>query len=318
MGLSFVFFGDGEWAAKTLDRLISDGHQPLAVVVRTNPSNDLCEAAARSHGVEVLQPVKASDPQFVEIVAGMEPEVCVSVSYDQIIRPALIDVPRKAFINCHAGKLPKYRGRNVVNWAIISGESHIGLTVHHIDAGVDSGDIILQRTFPILDSDDYGSVLVKLIEACPVLVSEVLSLIDSGADQRIPQDHSQATYYTGRANGDEWIDWEASSEDIFNKVRAITRPGPGATTKSNDRLLIVWKSRYDPGWPRYRAQAGAVIGISESGFPIVKTGDSTLELIEYEFSGSEEIKPELKIGSRLGPNMSEILNNLTNTRDQRG
>ena len=113
------------------------------------PSDLTLEKTARRLAIDVLQPEKVNATDFISTVAGLGPELCISMSYDQILRKALLELPELGFVNFHAGKLPYYRGRNVINWAIINNETSIGLTAHYLDQGIDTGDIILQRTLPI-------------------------------------------------------------------------------------------------------------------------------------------------------------------------
>ena len=295
--VSFILFGDGEWAALALSRLIADGHSAVAVVLRSAPSNELLSTAAKDKGIRILQPDGPSSPEFVETVARLAPDLCISFAYDRIIRKPLRQVPRLGFINCHAGALPEYRGRNVINWALINGEKRLGLTVHHIDSGIDTGDIIVQELLDIGWQDDYGSLLRRVTGGFPDLLSRAVSELASGTAERTPQDQSAGTYFPGRQPGDEWIDWADTSTDIYNFVRAITRPAPGARVRLSEREIIVWKARFEPTWPKYRAIPGAVVGLGPSGNPVVKTGDSTIELIEWEVvSGACK---RIRIGDRF-------------------
>ncbi len=141
--MDVVFFGDGLWATRCLQRLVDAGHVVRAVVLRRKPSEPTLADLAQRYGISVCHPAEANTPEFVAWVQSCRPDLNISVSYDQILRRPLLESARLGFINCHAGKLPYYRGRNVINWAIINNESEVGLTVHYIDAGIDTGDIIV-------------------------------------------------------------------------------------------------------------------------------------------------------------------------------
>jgi methionyl-tRNA formyltransferase len=271
--VKIVFFGDGAWAANTLSRLRSDGHEVLAVVLRCHPSTTELFEAVSSMRLPLLQPAMANSPDFVDRVRRLAPDLNVSVSYDQIIRRPLLDSAPLGFVNFHAGKLPNYRGRNVINWALINGEIEIGLTSHYMDEGVDTGDIILQTTLPIGWTDSYGDVLARVVEAFPDLVAETISLLQRGAGPRTPQAHLAGSYFAARGVGDEWLDWTDTSRNLHNKVRAISRPGPGARSRLGDGTVIIWRAFWDPSFPEYIATPGQVVGRREGEGVLVKTAD---------------------------------------------
>jgi methionyl-tRNA formyltransferase len=305
--VKLVFFGDGAWAAKSLSRLCEDGHEILAVVVRCRPSTSGLRETASSMGLPVFQPTGANSPEFIDRVKGMAPELNISVSYDQIIRRPLLESAPLGFVNFHAGKLPAYRGRNVINWALINGETEIGLTAHYMDEGIDTGDIILQRTLPVSWIETYGDVLSRAVDAFPALVSDTITMICGSTAPRRPQAHLPGTYFGGRGPGDEWLDWADTSRNLHNKVRAIARPGPGARTRLGERTVLVWRAFWDPSWSTYIANPGQVVGRSEDRGVLVKTGDSTLLVMEIEEESGGPGRPNWPIGTRLGmPVMSTL------------
>lgn len=298
-GARIAMFGDGKWAALTLQRLAASRHQVIATVLRRSPSDASFADAAAEEGVPVLQPERANDPAFVAAVRALAPDLIVSVAYDQILRGELRAVPRLGCLNVHAGALPKYRGRNVINWAIINGEREIGLTAHLIDEGIDTGDILLQQSLPIGWTDTYGDVLERVVEAIPSLIEQAVDQVADGSASPRRQDHSAATYCGGRVDGDEWIDWNATSRRVHNLIRGIASPGPGARTSLGGSQVTVWKGFYDPGWPEYLGTPGEVVGRNASGV-VVKTGDSTLLVQEVQVPGGERLVPTWPIGTRLG------------------
>jgi len=305
-----MFFGDGLWAARSLRRLHEDGHQLVGAVGRVKTSDTTYAAVADELGVTIERPGNCNSPEFLERVGELAPELGLSVAYDQIIGPSLIDAPSQGFINFHAGKLPFYRGRNIVNWAIINGEEEMGLTSHYVDEGIDTGDIILQQAFPVEWTDTYGDMLDKVIAAFPDMVSETVRLIAEGRVEPTPQAHLDGTYYGGRQDGDEWIDWSDTSRNIYNKIRAITHPGPGARTTLNGEVVLIWRATYDPSWPKYMAIPGQVVGRKGDQGIIVKTGDSTLLVREVQTSGSEPCCPRWPIGTRLGIDVTTRIRDL--------
>lgn len=303
--MKIVFFGDGPWATGCLFRLVQDGHSVHTVVLRRKPTDSGLEDLAREIGAEVRAPERANDSGFVQWLGSLEPDLNVSMSYNQILKQPILESARLGFINCHAGKLPYYRGRNVINWAIINNESEIGLTIHYMDQGIDTGDIILQSMLPIEWHDTYGSILTKVQDGFPPLLAEAVSLIANNRACRRQQDPGEGTYFSRRIPGDEWIDWQDSSLNIYNKIRAITHPGPGALTLLGEKTLILWQAQYDPSWPEYLAIPGQVVGVIPGQGVRVKTGDSVIVLssVQIEASPGEEAHeevPRFPIGTRLG------------------
>ena len=305
-GAGVVLFGDGKWAADTLRRLVRSRHRVTGAVLRRRPSDGLLEAAAQEAGIPVLRPARADEADFVAQVRALAPDLVVSVAYDQILRRGLREVARLGCLNAHAGALPRYRGRNVINWAIINGEREIGVTVHQIDDGIDTGDVVLQQMLPLAWTDTYGDVLARVVEAIPPLVERAVDQVVDGSAAPRPQDHAAATYCAGRADGDEWLDWALPSAQVHNLIRGISRPGPGARTTHDGVPVTVWKAYYDPAWPAYLGTPGQVVGRSGSGV-VVKTGDSTIRLEEVEAAGAPAGVPAWPIGTRLGGNVAQSL-----------
>lgn len=301
-----ALFGDGPWAAHSLELLAGEGYPIACVIERVAPSDESLEQTARMLGVPLLRPDRASAPEFVRELTTLAPDLGLSISYNQILRRVVLDLPRLGVVNFHAGMLPRYRGRNVINWAIINGEEEIGLTAHMVDEGIDTGAIIVQRALPIGWTDTYGDVLQRVVAAFPALVADTVRLVASGRAAPVPQDESAATYFGGREEGDEWLDWSATSRELHNKIRAITRPGPGARTVIGDRQLLIWRAHYEPDWPRYTATPGQVVGRSADGAAIVKTGDSTIRVHEVQHVGEESGAPGWRIGTRLGVNLNTL------------
>ena len=283
--MKLVFFGDGAWAANSLARLRQDGHEILAVVVRRRPSSGEPAETARSLGLPTLQPADANSPEFVARLRDFAPELNLSVSYDQIIRRPLLEAAPRGFVNFHAGKLPNYRGRNVVNWALINGETEIGLTAHFMDEGIDTGDILLQRTLPIGWTRHLWRRPVARRRRVPG--SRRRHSLPSSSGRRSPAGRkptSPAPTSPGVGRGTSgWTGPTRAGTSTTRSVR-ISRPGPGARTTLGGKTVIVWRAFWDPSWPSYLATPGQVVGRKKGEGVVVKTGDSTLLVTEIEES----------------------------------
>lgn len=231
---------------------------------------------------------------FIEQVKVYEADLFVSMSFNQIFGRVIRELPPLKTINCHAGKLPFYRGRNILNWVLINDEKEFGITVHYIDEGIDTGDIILQRVYEITDEDDYATLLERAYKGCAGLLHDAIKLIQDNRVKTIRQaDIDKVGMYCGRrCAGDEITDWNQSSREIFNFVRAICKPGPQATSFIRGEKILINKVRMVEGAHPYKNTVGQVVGKSESGF-FVKTRDTVVEVIEYTYNG------KVRTGDRL-------------------
>lgn len=300
------YFGDGTWAHEALERIVQMPGMEVAFIVGRFRTPDMkLHDMARRLGIPFLSSADVNSREFMEQVSAFAPDLNVSMSFDQIFRRELINAAPMGFINCHAGALPFYRGRNILNWVLINGESSFGVTVHYVDEGIDTGDIILQRHLTIDDDDDYASLLTKAVGACGDLLPEALLLLMEGKAPRNPQTsiHPVGFYCGIRQAGDEVIDWNRSSRDLHNFVRALVPPGPGARTYCGGREISILKTEIIQGAPIYKDCPGRIVGRSESGVT-VKTADTTLLVrsLAWVSAGAlqEPFTPCFSIGTRFG------------------
>jgi len=281
--LKIGYFADGPWSHRALDLLVSDpGLEVSFICARfSNPDQYLREKAAKL-GIKFFVSANVNSDEFLASVSGYNCDIFVSMSFDQILRERFYSFPRLGTINCHAGKLPFYRGRNILNWALINDEKEFGITVHYIDEGVDTGDIILQRVYPISERDDYGSLLSRAHYECPSVLYEAIQLIRSDKASRMPQEsiHSCGSIFSQRKPGDEIIDWNWTSREVFNFVRALSHPGPLAQTKLNENVVSIVKVELVADAPRYKCIPGALLAKDDVGF-LVKTGDTYVRVVEW-------------------------------------
>ncbi len=290
------FFGDGPWAHGALKRLVADVSVEVKFVcVRFGRPDQVLAALASGFGIPVLSHRDVNSDAFFDMARSYGADLFVSMSFDQIFKGRMINHPPLKAINCHAGKLPFYRGRNVLNWALINDEPEFGITVHYMDEGIDTGDIILQKTYPITDRDDYRSLLATAYEGCAGLLYDAVKLIQAGQARPVWQGSIDPVgMYCGvRREGDEAINWDSTSREVFNFIRALCRPGPMAASRLNGQEVRVNKARLVPGARAYINIPGQVLGRTGKGF-YVKTRDTFIEVVEYEYKG------KVKVGDRLG------------------
>lgn len=277
------YFADGPWAHGALDLLLDDPSIVVNFICArySRPDPFLREKAAQI-GIDFLIDKDVNSPSCVERFSRYQADLFVSMSFDQILRKRVYGLPRMGTINCHAGKLPFYRGRNVLNWVLINDEKEFGITVHYIDDGIDTGDIIAQATFPITDDDNYGTLLEKAFRECPKLLYLAIKDLHCGGFQRTPQSQlsSVGLICSQRIPGDEHLDWNTSSRDVFNFVRALSHPGVGAETALDGFPVKINKIELVPGAPIYKGISGSILAKDGNSF-LVKTGDSYVKVIEW-------------------------------------
>lgn len=300
------FFGDGPWAHLALERALkTEGVTVAFISARHDAPDPVLRGRAEDLGVPFLTHADVNARSVVDQIVGFDTDLLVSMSFNQILKAEFLSAARLGVINCHAGALPFYRGRNPLNWALVNGEDRFGVTVHHVDLGIDTGDIIVQRFAEIAIDDTYGTVLTKAYELCAASLCDALRQIADGTATRIPQnDIHPIGFYCGRRRiGDEWIDWRWGSLRAHNFIRAIAEPGPCARCYYRSRPLAVLRSSLIPGAPSYIGTPGEVVGRDAAGI-VVKTNDSTIRLLavaELESDGmpGSARTPNFPIGARL-------------------
>ena len=277
------YFADGPWSHTALTKLLSDETIQIAFVCARNDAPDpVLELKAAENGLKFITHPKINSAEFIDALRVYGCDLFVSMSFNQIFRSELINLPPLKTINCHAGKLPYYRGRNILNWALINDEKEFGITIHYVDEGIDTGDIIIQRCYPITDEDDYASLLDRAYDGCAGNLYDAIKLVQHGhATPFAQEDISPLGFYcSARKLGDERLDWNQKSRDVFNFVRAICRPGPEARTFLGDMEIKINKVEYLAAAPNYKGIVGAVVGVESDAF-FVKTIDSYIKVTEW-------------------------------------
>lgn len=302
------YFGDGPWASLALDKITAapDRFQIAFITPRYDTQDPALKEWAEKLNVSFLPHENVNDPAFLDQIRTFGCDVLVSMSFNQILKTDIIHLTPHGFINCHAGALPFYRGRNPLNWALINDEKEFGITVHYVDEGIDTGDIIRQNMVPISQSDTYASLLDKAFSHCPETLMQALDDIARDTVVRTKQEtiHPVGFYCGRRRAGDEIINWIDTSRNLYNFIRAITLPGPGARTTSAKGEVAILSARMIENSPTYIATCGEVVGRRQEGC-IVKTGDTTLLICEIaciDANGAlaKTHIPRWPIGTRLG------------------
>ena len=308
--MELIFLGTPSFAVPSLERVVEAGHRVAAVYTQPDRPkgrggelalSPVKEAALRL-GLTVHQPERVRRPEVVEQLKQFHPDAMAVVGYGQIIPQSIIDIPRLGIINVHASLLPKYRGAAPIQWAIANGETRTGVTTMRIDAGLDTGDMLLKWETEIGPEENALELGGRLAEAGAGVLVETLAGLEAGAIRPEAQDNSQASLAPILKKEDGLIDWNAPARVIFNRSRGFL-PWPGTYSHFRGRLFHVWKARSaetDTGWKacgRLRPQKRRLF---------VDCGRSTvLELLEVQIEGRKRVSAEAFLnGHRLDENES--------------
>jgi methionyl-tRNA formyltransferase len=303
--MRLVFLGTPAFAVPTLEALVRAGHEVAAVVTQPdrprgrgqNPAASAVKEAALGLGLPVYQPERLRKPEALEHLRGIAVRAMVVVGYGQIIPQSVIDLAPLGILNVHASLLPKYRGAGPIQWAIVNGETRTGVTTMRIDAGLDTGEMLLKAETEIAPGENAIELGQRLSVMGADLLVETLAGLEANTIAPEKQDDAQATWAPLLKKEDGVIDWTQPAAAIHNRVRGL-QPWPGAQTVFRGRPLQVWKSRVGPA--DVGGAAGSVIG---SRPLLVRCGEGSLELLEVQMEGRKRISAvEFANGNRLTEN----------------
>ena len=290
-----------------LQKLIEMGADIAAVVTHAdNPRENIWFRSVRDlafeHCIPVYQPPDANSPAMVAAVRRIAPDVIFSFYFRQMLGRELLEIPRTGAFNLHGSLLPRYRGRCPVNWVLVHGEKETGVTLHRMELKPDSGAIIAQRAVPIDFKDTALTLFEKMTAAAAELIADVYPKMLTGRISELPQNQRQASYFGGRTAKDGQIDWSRRATEIYNLVRAVTHPYPGAFTEAKGRKLFIWWAEPDEEAPTENAKPGEVVSLRAGEGIVVATGKGLLYLKKLQWEGEGEINSEtLAPGSALAP-----------------
>lgn len=288
--MNLVFLGTPGFAVPTLQRIVEAGHRVLAVYTQPDRPKGRGQKAALSPvkeaalalGLDVRQPERVRRPEVVAALAGMQPDAMVVVGYGQIIPQAIIDIPPHGIVNVHASLLPKYRGAAPMQWAIARGETHTGVTTMQIDAGLDTGDMLLKWETGIGAGETSVELGERLSVAGAELLVETLRGLETGTIVPEPQDHALATLAPILRKGDGLIDWSSLARDILNRMRGFT-PWPGTYTFFRGHRFHVWKAA------EIAADRPGVLRLQGTQVVVGCGGGTGIELIEVQLEGRKRM-----------------------------
>jgi methionyl-tRNA formyltransferase len=312
-----LFFGYSEVGSECLKLLLDRGCNVVGLFTHEdNPGEKIWfrtpAVEIQGRGIPLFTPPSLSGPEWTERIAEMKPDLILSVYYRHMIPERILSLAPLGAFNMHGSLLPKYRGRAPINWAILQGEPRIGMTLHRMVRAPDAGAIVDQEGVDIGPRDTAEQAFRKVLPCARRVLERQIDALLAGTAKETPQDSKQATYFGGRKPEDGRIDWSKPGRDIFNLIRAVTDPYPGAFTEYRGAKLMVWWAELRSPKAEGRGPRAEGVGLQPSaigavGTPapgtllsvnplIVATGDGAMELTKVEWRGGAQ-RPV--VGDRL-------------------
>lgn len=292
--MRIVFIGAVLFSRRLLTALIESGAEVVGVICK--PSSTVHADFARlddiadKAGIPVYHTKTLNSDGARAWVASRLPDVIFCFGWSELIGPELRSMPRLGVVGYHPTMLPLHRGRHPIIWALVHGLNETGSTFFLMDDGVDSGPILHQRKVAIGPDMDASRLYERLADTAAEQVVDLWKGLADGSLKGAEQDHTRATYWPKRGEADGVIDWNSSADDIYNLIRALAKPYPGATFHHKGQKVTVWASRIDRGRP-VQEPPGTVIDVGARGV-VVSTRDGAIEITKFD-------GPALRVGDQL-------------------
>lgn len=292
--MRLVFFGTPEFAVPSLRALVEEGFDVAAVVTQPDKPTGRHRAQtipppvkieALEERLPVLQPARPNEPEFLNQLREIRPDLGVVVGYGHILKPVLLDVPPKGMINVHASLLPQLRGAAPIEYAILNGLEETGVSIMQLDAGMDTGPVILRVATPIAPDENAGELTTRLAELGALALIEALSLIATGAAVSEPQDERFASYAPKLTSEMARIRWDDSAEKIARHVRALDSR-VGARTTLHGKMVKLFGPRPADGWVEH-GRPGEIIETTPA--LVVATGSGALQFLDVQPEGRQRM-----------------------------
>ena len=289
-----VFMGTPDFAVGTLEALLEAGHEVVAVVTQPDKPKGRgktlmptpVKEAALARMIPVLQPKKVREPEFVETLRKIGPDVIVVAAFGQIISKEILEMPRYGCIKVHASLLPAYRGAAPIQWAVINGDKESGVTIMRMNEGLDTGDMIDKVVVPLDENETGGSLFDKLSAAGAKLCAEVLEKLENGTAVFEKQPELSTTDYAAMIDKKMGkINWERPAKEIEQLIRGLN-PWPSAYTFMKGKSLKLWTASVV--YEEREAVPGEIVEIGKEGI-LVKTGEGLLLIRELQLEGKKRM-----------------------------
>ncbi|EJU19247.1 MULTISPECIES: methionyl-tRNA formyltransferase [Mogibacterium] len=309
--MHIVYMGTPQFAVPTLQKLIAEGHEIDLVVTQPDRKGNRgkviyspVKACALVHGIDVAQPFSIkNDPEFVDLLKQINPELIVVAAFGQILPQSVLDIPIHGCINVHGSLLPEYRGAAPMQYAILDGKTETGVTIMKMEASLDTGDMISSAKTEI-DRKDIVELSEELAELGANLAAEAVKQIERGQETYTKQDDSLSSYAHMISKEDGYTDFNASAVSIDNKIRAF-KAWPGTYTTVGDKILKIFEAVPTKDVDD-EAPYGTVIEVDRDSF-VVRCADGALKIYEVQLQGKKRMPVadfirgfSLDVGMRLG------------------
>ncbi len=294
--MRIVFMGTPEFAVPSLERLIAGGYEIVGVFTQPDkPKNrgmkltpSPVKVCAQAHGLPVFQPASFKmEPEAVETMKGLEPDLVVVAAFGQILPQAVLDVAKLGNINVHSSLLPRYRGAAPINWAILNGEEETGVTIMKVVLALDAGDIISQVRTPIDPNETVEQLHDRLAALGAQLLGETVPKLADGTAEYIPQDEAQANYAPMLSRKLSPIDWSRSAKEIHNQVRGLI-PWPAASTLLGGTQVKIYT--VEETGQETEKEPGTVLSTDKKGILMACGDGKVLRIVELQAPGKKRMK----------------------------
>ena len=290
--MKIVYMGTPDFAVPTLESLVKGGHDVIAAVTQPDKPKGRGKAVlmtpvkekALEYGIPVYQPVKARDPEFVELLKGMVPDAIVVVAFGQLLPKEILEIPKYGCVNVHASLLPKYRGAAPIQWAVIDGEEKSGVTTMLMDEGLDTGDMLEKVEYVLDPKETGGSLFDKLSTMGGDLILSTLEKLENGTITRTPQGETTTSYAKMLKKSMGEIDWSMEAVKIERLIRGLN-PWPSAYSTLKGKTVKIWAAEVVEG--ETTGNPGRVTVTKDK--LLVETGKDILSVTELQVEGKKRM-----------------------------
>ena len=291
--MKILFMGTPEFAVPSLEALIAAGHTVCGVFSQPDKpvgrhQNKLqappVKECALSYNIPVFQPVKLRDGTALEQIKTLAPELIVVAAYGRILPQDILDCPPLGCVNVHSSLLPKYRGAAPINWAILNGERETGVTIMHMAAALDAGDIISQASIPIAPTETAPELTARLARLGGKLLVETVAELERGTASRTPQDESAVTLAPMLGKELSPLDWTKDAKSLHDQVRGLL-PWPAATAQIGGTHCKIYSTSPEEG----NGTPGTLLDAGKTGLLIACANGSALRILELQPDGKKRM-----------------------------
>lgn len=288
--------GTPDFSVPTLQELINSEHEVAAVVTKPDKPKGRgnkvlftpVKEVAISNDIQLFQPQKLSEEDFVEAMENIKPDVIVVIAFGKILNKRMLNLPKYGCINVHASLLPKYRGAGPIQWSLINGETETGITTMYMASGIDTGDMLLKEVVKIEDDDTGGSLHDKLSQVGAKLLIKTLKEVQNNTITRVKQNSDESTYAPMLEKSMGNINWEYDAKKIELLIRGLN-PWPSAYTYLGNKILKIWSATVIED--NYDGKSGEIVDIMKNGF-VVKCKDNSLLINEVQLQGKKRMSAD--------------------------